>query len=198
MLRDKRFYFLLFLTILLRLTVFLFRGSPGGDEVAYFDQALKLMTNGPDWKGMEYIQAAPKLLFIIINAPIVNFLFRMTGNAGLSVSVLPLVLSVAGLFAVYALGRRLYGPRGAYWAGLVYSVMPYLVLESCLMTAEKYYIVFYVFGALMLNDYFRNRKTRSLVLTMLWFAAICKVRPDGIIIFLIAAFFLILSSMQNR
>ncbi len=156
------------------------------------------MNSGPDWKGMEYIQAAPKLLFIIINAPVVNFFYKVTGNAGLSVAILPLLLSIAGLFAVYELGRRLYGIRGAYWAGLVYAVMPYLVLQSSLMHAEQYYIVFYLFGALMLNSYLRSRKTSVLILTMSWFAAICKVRPEGIIIFFIALVSIITWSLKER
>ncbi len=183
MLRDKRFWFLLFLTVLLRLPTFLFRGAPSGDESNYFDQALDLISHGPGWQGVESVQAAPKLLFILLNAPSVWSVYSLTHNAGLSAAVLPFLISIAGLLAVYVVGRRLYGPAGAYWAGLLYAVMPSIAFHSSVMTAEQMYVFFYLVGLILLGNYLAEGKKGQLIAVMLLFAALCKVRPEGIVIF---------------
>ena len=92
------------------------------DEAYYWDWSRQL-----DWS---YYSKPPLIAWLIA------FATSLGGDSEFSIRLPATVLGTLGLWMVYELGRRMYGPKTAFWALLAVAASPGMTALSMLMTTD--------------------------------------------------------------
>ena len=181
----KKLFIILIIAAIFRVPAVLYT-DVSGDSRAYFNQAVEIFNNGYSSASIESVHKT-KILFTSFLAIVVGPLYRLIGDTEITVSIVSFIFSIILVWSFWLMLRSVYGDEIAFWASLIFAVLPYNLSSSNTLLAHNYILMFMFWGLYFLNRFLKENKIRFIIAAAILLAYLIKVRPEGVLIFLFIA-----------